>query len=34
MRAFILRRLALVNKGFGNIVLLGSRHSAQTLEPA
>ena len=31
MRAFILRRLALVNTGFGNIVLLGSRHSAQTL---
>jgi thioredoxin reductase (NADPH) len=31
MRAFILRRLALVNAGFGNIVLLGSRHSAQTL---
>jgi thioredoxin reductase (NADPH) len=31
MRAFILRRLALVNMGFGNIVLLGSRHSAQTL---
>jgi thioredoxin reductase (NADPH) len=31
MRAFILRRLALVNAGYGNIVLLGSRHSAQTL---
>jgi thioredoxin reductase (NADPH) len=31
MRAFILRRLALVNAGFGNLVLLGSRHSAQTL---
>src|ERR1035438_649713 len=31
MRAFILRRLALVNAGFGNVVLLGSRHSAQTL---
>jgi thioredoxin reductase (NADPH) len=31
MRAFILRRLALVNMGFGNLVLLGSRHSAQTL---
>ena len=31
MRAFILRRLALVNAGFGNVILLGSRHSAQTL---
>jgi thioredoxin reductase (NADPH) len=31
MRAFILRRLNLVNMGFGNIALLGSRHSAQTL---
>jgi thioredoxin reductase (NADPH) len=31
MRAFILRRLTLVQLGFGNIVLLGSRHSAQTL---
>ncbi len=31
MRAFILRRLALINRGFGNVVLMGSRHSAQTL---
>jgi thioredoxin reductase (NADPH) len=32
MRAFILRRLDLVKRGYGLIVLLGSRHSAQTLE--
>src|SRR3954452_1453179 len=32
MRAFILRRLGLVREGYGNIILLGSRHSAQTLE--
>ena len=32
LRAFILRRLALIRAGFGNVVLLGSRHSAQTLE--
>ncbi len=31
MRAFILRRLALIQGGFGNVVVLGSRHSAQTL---
>ena len=31
MRAFILRRLALINAGLGNVILLGSRHSAQTL---
>jgi len=31
MRAFILRRVALINRGYGNVVLLGSRHSAQTL---
>jgi len=31
MRAFILRRLALVNMGLGNIILLGSHHSAGTL---
>jgi thioredoxin reductase (NADPH) len=31
MRAFILRRLALINQGFGNVILLGSQHSAQTL---
>lgn len=32
LRAFILRRLELIRQGYGNIVLLGSRHSAQTLE--
>lgn len=32
MRAFILRRLALINSGYGNVILLGSRHSAKTLE--
>ncbi len=32
MRAFILRRLELVNRGQGNVILLGSRHSARTLE--
>jgi len=32
MRAFILRRLALINNGFGNVILMGSRHSARTLE--
>lgn len=31
MRAFILRRLALINKQLGNVILLGSRHSAATL---
>ncbi len=31
MRAFILRRLALITNNFGNVVLLGSRHSAGTL---
>ena len=31
LRAFILRRLELIRSGYGNIVLLGSRHSAQTL---
>ena len=31
MRAFILRRLALVSHGLGNVILLGSNHSAQTL---
>jgi len=31
MRAFILRRIALVNRGWGNVILLGSRHSADTL---
>jgi thioredoxin reductase (NADPH) len=32
MRAFILRRLELIKAGYGNAVLMGSRHSAQTLE--
>ncbi|MGB6199890.1 MAG: FAD-dependent oxidoreductase [Candidatus Acidiferrales bacterium] len=31
MRAFILRRLALISGGMGNIILMGSRHSANTL---
>ncbi len=31
MRAFILRRVELINLGAGNVILLGSRHSAQTL---
>lgn len=31
MRAFILRRIALINRGFGNLILMGSRHSANTL---
>jgi len=32
MRAFILRRLLLINNGLGNIILLGSSHSANTLK--
>src|SRR6266853_1199074 len=32
MRAFILRRLELIRRGQGNFVLMGSRHSAKTLE--
>ncbi|MGO9898046.1 MAG: FAD-dependent oxidoreductase [Bryobacteraceae bacterium] len=32
MRAFILRRLELVRRGYGNAILMGSRHSAQTLQ--
>jgi thioredoxin reductase (NADPH) len=32
MRAFILRRLELIRHGFGNVILMGSRHSAQTLQ--
>jgi thioredoxin reductase (NADPH) len=32
LRAFILRRLELIRHGFGNVILLGSRHSAGTLE--
>jgi thioredoxin reductase (NADPH) len=31
MRAFILRRMALISSGKGNVILLGSRHSAGTL---
>jgi len=31
MRAFILRRLALISSGEGNVILMGSLHSAQTL---
>ncbi len=32
MRAFILRRLELIRHGLGNVILMGSRHSAQTLQ--
>jgi thioredoxin reductase (NADPH) len=32
LRAFILRRLALFNAGFGNVILLGSNHNSQTLQ--
>jgi thioredoxin reductase (NADPH) len=32
MRAFILRRLALINRGQGGLTILGSRYSAKTLE--
>ena len=31
MRAFILRRLALITGGLGNVVVMGSRHCANTL---
>ena len=31
MRAFILRRLGLISRGLGNVILMGSRHSAGTL---
>lgn len=31
MRAFILRRLVLITKQLGNVILMGSRHSAATL---
>jgi thioredoxin reductase (NADPH) len=31
MRAFILRRVTLINGGQGNVILMGSRHSAKTL---
>src|SRR3954469_5150802 len=32
MRAFILRRLALISSGYGNVVVLGSRHCSNTLK--
>jgi thioredoxin reductase (NADPH) len=32
MRAFILRRLELIRRGYGNVILMGSQHSAKTLE--
>jgi len=32
MRAFILRRLALIQNDFGMVILMGSQHSAKTLE--
>lgn len=32
MRAFILRRLELIRRGLGNLILMGSRHSAKTLQ--
>jgi thioredoxin reductase (NADPH) len=32
MRAFILRRLELIRRGQGNVIFMGSRHSAKTLE--
>ena len=31
MRAFLLRRVALISEGLGNVVVLGSRHSSSTL---
>jgi thioredoxin reductase (NADPH) len=31
MRAFILRRLALISHGYGDLILMGSRHCANTL---
>jgi thioredoxin reductase (NADPH) len=31
MRAFILRRVTMINRGQGNAILMGSRHSAKTL---
>jgi thioredoxin reductase (NADPH) len=31
MRAFILRRLALITNDLGNVIIMGSRHSANTL---
>ena len=32
LRAFILRRLELIRHGYGNVILMGSNHSSQTLE--
>jgi len=32
MKAFILRRLELIRRGQGNFILMGSRHSAKTLQ--
>src|SRR5262249_8448455 len=32
MRAFILRRLELIRQGWSNLLILGSQHSAHTLE--
>ena len=31
MRAFLLRRVALISEGLGNVIVLGSRHSSNTL---
>ncbi len=31
LRAFILRRLALITRGYGNVILMGSRHCSGTL---
>ncbi len=31
MRAFILRRMALISRGLGNVILMGSLHSSNTL---
>jgi thioredoxin reductase (NADPH) len=31
LRAFVLRRLLLINRQLGNVVVIGSRHSADTL---
>ncbi|HWG20920.1 MAG TPA: FAD-dependent oxidoreductase [Terracidiphilus sp.] len=31
MRAFLLRRVALISEGLGNVIVLGSQHSSQTL---
>src|SRR6202035_4063942 len=32
LRAFILRRIELIKQGFGSVILMGSNHSARTLE--